>query len=250
MIFSIFLLIGLVMRFKNAVKVSVTGLLCLLLVGCAKTNVKKTYEANVTGISKPNTILIYNFSVNPQAVQQSSSPFARLQRSIEKEDDNSGKIKLGTEVADAMAAELTKKILALGLNSKRADQSLTVTPGSILITGQITNIDEGNSIKRNVIGFGAGQSSLDVKVTVLAPSPSGNKELIDFDAHADSGEKPGAIVLGPVGAAAGAGAAGTVGANALQAGVNKYKSDSARQSVDMAEKIMNELAIFCSAGLD
>jgi hypothetical protein len=145
-----------------------------------------------------------------------------------------------------MSKELVKKITELGLNPKRADQTTTVTPGALLITGQITNIDEGSNIKRNVIGFGAGQSSLDANVVVMAPVASGNKELISFDAHGDSGEKPGALVLGPVGAAAGAGTAATVAANAAQGVASSYKSASAHQAEDMAEKINTQLAKYFS----
>ena len=233
---------GIDMRLKNALKLTTTGLVCLLIVSCAKNNVKTTYEDVASGLPKPSTVLIYNFPVSLQAVQQSSSPISRLKRTIESESDTTGKTQLGKEVADALATELMKKIAALGLNPKRADESLSVVPGTIAITGQITNIDEGNSIRRNVIGFGAGQSSLDVNVSVLAPSSSGNKELIGFDAHADSGEKPGAVVLGPVGAAAGAGTAATVAVNATQGAVNVYKSASAQQATEMAEKISAELA--------
>ena len=98
------------MRLKYVLKLAGIGLFGLLLVvGCAKTNIKKTYDADVAGMPKPTTVLIYNFSINPQAVQQNSSPLSRLQRSIESEDDTAGKVKLANEVADAMAAELMKK---------------------------------------------------------------------------------------------------------------------------------------------
>ena len=234
------------MRLKNALKITAISMLFLLVVSCAKNNVKKTYEDVASGLSKPNTVLIYNFPVSLQAVQQSSSPISMLKRSIESESETTGKTKLGNEVADALAAELMKKIADLGLNPKRADESLSIVPGSIAITGQITNIDEGNSIRRNVIGFGAGQSSLDVNVSVLAPSSSGNVELIGFDAHADSGEKPGAIVMGPVGAAAGAGTAATVAVNAAKGAASVYKSASAHQAEDMADKITTELAKYFS----
>jgi hypothetical protein len=237
---------GIDMRLKNALTLTTTGLVCLLIVSCAKNNVKTTYEDVASGLPKPSTVLIYNFPVSLQAVQQSSSPISRLKRTIESESDTTGKTQLGKEVADALATELMKKIAALGLNPKRADESLSVAPGTIAITGQITNIDEGNSIRRNVIGFGAGQSSLDVNVSVLAPSSSGNKELIGFDAHADSGEKPGAVVLGPVGAAAGAGTAATVGVNVAKGAANIYKSASAHQAEDMADKITTELAKYFS----
>ena len=230
------------MRLKNLFRLSGTGLFFLLIVGCAKTNVQETYEIANTGMPTPNPVLIYNFAVNPEDVQQNSSIFAKIQRNIENNDQTAEEIQLGREVSDAMATELTLKIAALGLNPIRADQSLQATPGSILITGYFVDINEGNRLRRNVIGLGMGQSSLDSKVRVLAPSPSGYRELIVFDAHTDSGDMPGAAVLGPAGAAAGAGTAAVIATNAAMGGVKSYKSASAQQAKKMAEKIAAQLA--------
>jgi hypothetical protein len=141
-----------------------------------------------------------------------------------------------------MATELWQKINNLGLNAVRADQSLQVTPGSILITGYFVDINEGNRLRRNVIGLGMGESSLDSKIRVLAPSPSGYRELIAFDAHADSGDMPGAAEMGPVGAAAGAGAAAVIATNAVVGGVKSYKSAATEQAKKMADKIAAQLA--------
>jgi hypothetical protein len=231
------------MRLKHLLRLSGTGLFFLLIAGCAKTNVQETDEIANTGMPTPNPVLIYNFAVNLEDVQQNSSIFAKIQRNIENNDQTAEEVQLGREVSDAMATELTLKIAALGLNPIRADQSLQVTPGSILITGYFVDIDEGNRLRRNVIGLGMGQSSLDSKVRVLAPSSSGYQELISFDAHADSGEMPGAAVMGPAGgAAAGAGAAAVIATNAVAGGIKSYKSASAQQAKKMADKIAAQLA--------
>jgi hypothetical protein len=232
------------MRLKDLLKLSGTGLFFLLIAGCASTNVQETYVVANTGMPAPNPVLIYNFAVNPEDVQQNSSIFAKIQRNIENNDQTVEEIQLGREVADAMATELTMKIANLGLNPVRADQSLRVVPGSILITGYFVNIDEGNRLRRNVIGLGMGKSSLDSKVHVLAPSPSGYQELIAFDAHADSGEMPGAAVMGPAGSAAGAGTAAVVATSAVAGGIKSYKSASAKQAKKMAEKIAAQLATY------
>ena len=151
-------------------------------------------------------------------------------------------IQLGREVADALATELTQKIAAMGLNPVRAIDNMPVSPGSILVTGHFVNIDEGNRLRRNVIGLGSGQSSLDAEVSLLAPGSSGYVDLITFQAHADSGNMPGAGIMGPAGAAAGAGTAAVIAANAAVGGVKSYKSASAQQAKKMAEKISEQLA--------
>ena len=230
------------MRLKYLLRLSATGLFFLLIAGCAGTKVQETSQIAVTGMPTPNPVLIYNFAVNPQDIKQNSSIFAKIQRNVENNSQTAEQIQLGREVADAMATELTLKIANLGLNPLRADQSLRVAPGAILITGYFVNIDEGNRLRRNAIGLGLGKSSLDSKVRVLAPTSSGYKELIAFDAHADSGDMPGAAVMGPAGAAADAGAAAVIATNVAISGIKSYKSASAQQAVKMADKIVAQLA--------
>jgi len=232
------------MRLKKLISLSATGLFYLLLAGCASTNVEDTYELANAGMPTPNPVLIYNFAVSPDDVQQNSSIFAKIERNIESNSQTAEEIQLGRQVSDALATELTQKIAALGLYPVRADQSLQPAPGSILITGYFVDIDEGNQLQRNVIGLGMGKSYLDSKIRVLAPSPSGYKELIAFDAHADSGDMPGAAVMGPAGAAAGAGTAAVITTNAVAGGVKSYKSASAEQAKKMAEKIAAQLATY------
>ena len=230
------------MRLINLLKLSGTGLFLLLMAGCASTNVQETYEVANTGMPTPNPVLIYNFAVSPDDVQQNASIFAKIERNIENNSQTAEEIQLGRQVSDALATELTQKIQAMGLYPVRADQSLQPAPGSILITGYFVDIDEGNRLQRNVIGLGMGKSYLDSKVRVLAPSPSGYKELIAFDAHADSGEMPGAAVMGPAGAAAGAGAAAVIATNAVAGGVKSYRSASTQEAKKMADKIAAQLA--------
>ncbi len=212
------------------------------LIGCAGSKVKNTNEIAYSGLPKPRQVLIYNFAVNPGDVKQNSALFARLARNFEHADQTAEELKIGREVADALATELTVKIQGWGLNAVRADQNMPLTPGSILVTGHFVDIDEGNRLKRTVIGFGMGQSTIDANVSVMAPSPSGYEQLIGFDAHADSGEMPGAAVMGPAGAAAGAGTAAVVATNAAMGATKNYRSSSAQQAKGMADSVAKELA--------
>jgi hypothetical protein len=121
------------MRLKKLLKLSGTGLFFLLIVGCASTAVQETYEVANTGMPTPNPVLIYNFAVSPNDVQQNSSIFTKIERNIGNNSQTAEEIQLGREVANAMATELWQKIGNLGLNAIRADQSLQVMPGAILM---------------------------------------------------------------------------------------------------------------------
>ena len=84
------------MRLKNLLKLSGTGLFFLLIAGCAKTNVQETYEVANAGMPTPNPVLIYNFAVSPQDVQQNSSIFAKIERNIENNSQTAEEIQVGS----------------------------------------------------------------------------------------------------------------------------------------------------------
>ena len=72
-------------------------------------------------------------------------------------------------------------------------------------------------------------------------TPQGIKEILSFSAHADSGNMPGAAVMGPAGVAAGAGTAVVVGVNVAKGGITTYRSNSAHQASALADKISEVL---------
>lgn len=230
------------MRLQSSCQRLCALLVCLILGGCAGANVKNRNELAASGLPKPQQVLIYNFAVSPEDVKQNSGLFASLSRNFGGSDQTAEEIQVGREVADALAGELALKIQGWGLNAMRGDQNTPLSQGAILVTGRFVNIDEGNRLRRTVIGLGLGQSAIDANVSVLAPSNSGYAELIQLDAHADSGEMPGAAVMGPAGAVAGAGTAAVVATNAALGAAKNYRSAAAQQAKTMAESIAGELA--------
>ena len=100
------------MRLINLLRLSGTGLFFLVIAGCARTNVQDTYEVANAGMPTPNPVLIYNFAVSPDDVQQNSSIFAKIERNIENNSQTAEEIQLGRQVSDALATELSQKISA------------------------------------------------------------------------------------------------------------------------------------------
>lgn len=214
----------------------------LLLAGCAGTKMQNEHEIAYAGMPKPNQVNVYNFAVNPAEIKQNSGPLARLMQGDNPSEQTAEQMAIGRETADALATELTEKLKQLGFNAVRSTQNSSVTADTVLVTGAFANIDEGNKARRSVIGLGLGKSSLDSKVSVLAPGAGSYRELIGFDVHTDSGSMPGAGVMGPVGAAAGAGTAAVLATNAALGAAKSYRSASAQQAQQQADKIVSELS--------
>jgi len=134
------------------------------------------------------------------------------------------------EVRTVAADELVQGIQNLGLPAQRVSSSTLLPKGTLGITGQFLDVDEGNKAARLVVGFGKGQSRVDLRIQLYEYGlDQSNTEiettatkLLEFETHADSGSMPGAIVTGPAGAAAAGGM--TVGVAAANVGVGAIKS--------------------------
>jgi hypothetical protein len=91
------------------------------MAGCAKDNVQETYAVGNTGMPKPNSVLIYNFAVNPDEIKATSGLLGKIEGRMMQTSQSAEEIQLAREVSDVMSAELTQKIAAMGLNATPAD---------------------------------------------------------------------------------------------------------------------------------
>lgn len=223
------------------IKRSVVLAFALGFYGCSHTKATNIQQANGTGISKPNRVLIQDFSVSSEAVKTSSTPLAKLKALTSSDNGQSEKQDLQKEVRAALSDELMERIKKLGFDVARVDNGKNLTSREVLITGTITNVDEGNSVRRAIIGFGAGQSSVDSEVVVLGAE---SQKLLSFKAHSDSGNAPGAAATAGVGAAAEVGTAATAATSVVRAGAKAYSSASAQQASNLAEKISDEFETY------
>jgi hypothetical protein len=212
-----------------------------LSVGCAKISTTHISQQDQMTLPHPTRILIKDFRVDSDSIQTTTGLYGRIKAGISDESPEITKQELSSEVIGALNKELIEKITALGITAVHAEQNQQSVQNEIIITGKFLKIDEGNVIRRNLIGLGAGQSSLDSKVIVLRATPQGIKEILSFSAHADSGNMPGAAVMGPAGVAAGAATAVVVGVNVAKGAATTYKSNSANQASALADKISEEL---------
>jgi hypothetical protein len=223
-------------------KIIILVAVSIITAGCAKTNISHIHEESSIILSKPTRILIQDFSLASDSVQTGTGVFAKIKSVVTDESAESAKQELSSEVIEALNEELVAKVIALGFIANRAERNQQPAQNEIVITGKFLKIDEGNATKRNLIGLGAGQSSLDADVAVFAGTHAGVKEILNFSAHADSGNMPGAAVMGPAGAAAGATTAVTVATNVTKGAASAYKSNSANQASAVADKISEELS--------
>ncbi len=221
-------------------------MLVLFAAGCASTDGQPVNQVVDERLPKPSTVMIADFASDTSEISQSAGLLSNIEKGIRDNTHTAEEIQLAKEVADALASELASRIASMGLNPVRVPSDTSVPRDAILITGNFVTIDEGNQRRRNLIGLGAGKSSLDCTVGIFTVEGSGVRQLTAFDAHVDSGRMPGVAVMGPAGKAAGAGTGAIVSSNLAMSGLKSHQSASIQLAKGLAENIAAELEKYFS----
>lgn len=218
-------------------------LLPITLSACAAAKVaNETQNAPAATATRPDQIVIYPFAVNATDVMLNQSIVQRAYRNVSGEDQSASQQKVATETASNVCESVAANLTAKGYKAVCLHRGTPAAgSNSLIVDGEFTDISEGNRLRRLVVGFGAGASTLDTSVHVYQRAGDASAPLIDFNTHADSGKMPGAAIMGPAGAAAGGSAAVVVGANAAAGGVKSYTSATAFLADKTASQITDTI---------
>ena len=202
--------------------------LALAPFGCAGAQTTQQSTAAPITTTQPTAVVVYPFAVNASDVSLNSSIFQVAYRNMSGENQNDQQVAVAHQTAQSICAKVATDLTQKGIATTCLQRG-AVPPGNnvLVLDGQFTDINEGNRLRRMVIGLGVGASTLDSTVQVIQKTDQGSSELLDFSTHADSGYMPGAGVTGPAGAAAGgAAAAATLAVNVAAGGVKTYTSST------------------------
>lgn len=150
------------------------------------------FELEVENVHEPSGIL-------PHPPGR-SGPIGRLRPSASSEDDTGAEAR---EIVDLMSDSVVSDLKNLGYGSRRLAPGEPLPQNGMLVRGLFANVDEGNRLRRAVIGFGAGRTDLQVIVSVSALGPGGAEPFYNVRSGTQRGKMPGAaITLNPYVAAA------------------------------------------------
>jgi len=192
----------------------------------------------------PSQIVVYPFAVDTSDVQLNSGILQRAYRSMSDANVGAQQEQIAHESAENVCLQIVTKLSQKGYQAICQKRGIAPGSGNIMVVeGEFTNIDEGNRLRRLVIGLGAGASKLDTDVYLYQPNGEGGlSQLMAFNTHAESGKMPGAGITGPAGAAAGGAAAvATLGANVAMGGAKTYTSSTNFLGDKTAEQIVDQI---------
>jgi len=135
------------------------ALAMLVVAGCATTHVTSiNAPLQHEAFPRPDRILVYDFSATPDGI----APDSALQGQVGEPSEpmTADELEAARKLGAAVATELVNQINDMGLYAVRASGQPGPKPGEAVLRGYFLSVDQGSTIKRVVIGFGAGSASL------------------------------------------------------------------------------------------
>ncbi len=166
-------------------------------VGPHQPNVTRVTSGDPAPKTRPSIVYVTDFDLEfpPGAQGQDASllrqgPVARLRERVQGGDP----VTKAHAAVGLMAASITDDLNSDGVPAQRLHVGDPRPASGWLVRGVVTELDEGNQLRRAMVGFGAGESELQlwVGVTDLARNP--DAPFYTLEAKDSSGKMPGAVV--------------------------------------------------------
>ncbi len=182
--------------------------LCFLSLGCGNASVSGRHEVGSWPTSKPAIVYIADFELDAENIQSEPGLLSRprllgngplsslLSRRPGAPQDPAVEAR---ELIELMANSLVKDLGEAGVSARRLQPDQSLPTAGWLVRGLFTEVDEGNRLRRAVIGFGEGETQLQLSLAVDDLAQGNPQPFYQLTTSADSGKAPGAAVtLNPI----------------------------------------------------
>lgn len=175
--------------------------LCFLLFGFGGAKVTDRRDVGIGPTATPQMIYVTDFDLEVQDVKsgpgflpQRKQPGPRPNigpkaRSAQKDPEVYAR-----EIVELMATSLVKELTKKELNAQRFNTGGPLPANGLLVRGVFAQVDEGNRLRRMAIGFGAGETEMQVFVSVDDLVRGSPKPFYELDTKAESRKLPGVVI--------------------------------------------------------
>ncbi|MGO8918996.1 MAG: DUF4410 domain-containing protein [Stellaceae bacterium] len=187
------------------------GFFCalLLLTGCSTAKVTSSGAVGTAPALRPAVVYVADFDLDAAEITSEPGLLGSRPRlgilpqgplGIVGKPDPQAQAR---HLVDLMAQTLLDDLRKAGLDARRAPAGAVLPAEGWLVRGAFLQVDEGNRLRRAVIGFGEGQTRMQLAVAIDALSQGLPAPFYQVDTSAKSHDLPGAVVtLNPYVAAA------------------------------------------------
>ena len=147
----------------------------------------------------PPVVYVADFDLDVASVKPDSGPGSRLRRlgsalpsgPLRSSKDPQTHAK---EIVAEMAENLTDDLEKAGVDARRVLPGAALSPTGWEVRGVFLSVDEGNRLRRAMVGFGAGQTDFQVAVSLDDLSTPTLPPLYESTEQGLSKDKPGAFI--------------------------------------------------------
>ena len=173
----------------------------VVLTGCASTTVTQQTPPVSQPPARPKQIWVYDFIADPAKIPADSSISAGL--SAPSTPPSAAELDTGRQLGALIAKELAANIQAMGLSAVQAGPGSAPQVGDGVIRGYLVSVQGGSTVKRFVIGFGAGSSEMETVVEGYVMTPEGLRKLGSGTLSSSGSKTPGVVAPAAVAIATG-----------------------------------------------
>lgn len=177
---------------------------CLLMVGCASVKVTGRRELATVPEVTPSIIYVADFRLDPQSMKLETGLLPLLPVSSPKSDESDTlfprlvglpveRTVRARELVQLMTDSIVEDLRNLGLNASRLTARQAPTEGW-LVRGTFIHTDEGNRLRRALVGFGAGKTELQMLISLNELGAGAPRAFCEVGTTAQSNGGPGALI--------------------------------------------------------
>jgi hypothetical protein len=175
----------------------------LLAAGCQTTapghsTTSKPSSTTATLVANPRPVTVNDFAFDVAQLHTEQGllanregPAKRLLGGLRGEETPAQK---ASRLAGLLSETIAKELTALKIPAARGERGAPLPVQGLVVEGQFLQVDEGNRLKRAVVGFGAGATEAMVQVEVYDLAQSRDQPILVYGTGAGSKPMPGGIV--------------------------------------------------------
>ncbi len=179
---------------QSLLRLVICVFILMLAVGCASTKVSDRHPqvGGAEMIAKPERIYVFPFA--PTHEDTPSWAAAAEKYAQPSEPHTPEELEVGRKLGALVAKELVTEIQMMGLSALEGNSQTVPRNNDILIIGYFEEVEQGSTIKRLGLGFGAGAPELRTVVEGYQATPEGPRLLGAEKLDSAGGKTPGLIV--------------------------------------------------------
>ncbi len=192
------------MKIHWKIQGTIAALAIALVSGCSTAKVTKSTSYSTDPAAPPSMIYVTDFELKIANIHKEEGLVPRLnspgpvRRFVFHETDDPDEV--AAKLVNKMAESIVKDLKKAGYAAERLSAGAPGPTNGWMVRGVFTEVQEGNQVRRAVIGFGMGKTEVQVVTGVDNLSFGPPKPLYEVQTTADSGDAPGAapmVIISP-----------------------------------------------------